>query len=533
MSTVVASLTSLYAAAGEHTYGATQAGSVLAAASAADLCGDGPTASVTFLAHALQCAAHALAAHPLDDELVVAALLHDIGWLLPKPSERAQLTGATDGATDGAIASDAIFIARHDATGSAHLAALGFPARVCALVAGHVSAKRFLVATEESYAAALSRGSAWTLAAQGGPMSPKEVAIFRADADADAMLALRRWDEAAKVPGLVVPGWDEHVQRIEAVLARSRWLSFASPALSPTRALSAVAPGAAASPLGMSGPGYVVVRGWLSADEIAAIRRFADGLPRAPADAVFHTYERDGEGSVVPARTEHFAHLPDADGVGAFLTAGRLRELCSALREGRPMALYKEKLNYKLRGKTGGYLPHVDYYNKMNPETLAREFLLDDADVCVCMVAVDDMDEGNGCPRVAPGWHTSGPKVFQGALEAMSTVDKADVAHALPVVDPATVPWLPVRLAAGDVLIYGNAMPHYSEANSSDRDRRALFAVYTDARHGDQRAAYYASEAVGRRADGTGRLGGKPNGFFTGAAVHVAHRAHEPLGATA
>jgi hypothetical protein len=215
------------------------------------------------------------------------------------------------------------------------------------------------------------------------------------------------------------------------------------------------------------------------------------------------------------------------------------------------MALYKEKVNYKLRGRTGGYLPHVDFYHKMDAATLAREFLLDDADVCVCMIAVDDMDEGNGCPFVAPGWHTSGPRVFRGALESLSLGDKAEIAG-VPVVDPATLPWVPVTLKAGDVLIYGNNMPHKSEANASDRDRRALFAVYSDLKHGEQRTAYYAAEAAGRRADGSGREKGKPcvsrgaprararahlttpspltpqprlrarrNGFFTGDAVHV------------
>jgi predicted HD phosphohydrolase len=513
-SSVVASLTSLYSAAGAHTYGVSQAGADLAAAASSsaaaseDLRGDGPT-GVSFLAHALQCAAQALAAHPDDDELAVAALLHDIGWLLPKPSERAQLTGAAASADAASATADAVFIARHDATGAAHLASLGFPARVCALVAGHVAAKRFLVATEPAYAAALSRGSTWTLAQQGGPMTPAEVSAFRAGADADAMLALRRWDEAAKVPGLAVPDWGAHVPRLEAVLARARWAGFDSPALPPSRALAAVAPDAAASPLGANGPGFAVVRGWLSADELAAVREFADALPAAPADAVFHTLERDGAGAVVPARTEHFAQLADAQGVGAFLRAGRLRDLCSALREGRPMALYKEKLNYKLKGSTGGYKPHVDFYAKMDAQTLAREFLLDDSDVCVCMLAVDDMDEGNGCPWVAPGWHTDGPKVFRGAVESLSLGDRKDVAE-VPVVDPATVPWVPVHLAAGDVLIYGNNMPHYSEANTSERDRRALFAVYSDARHGEQRTAYYAAEAVGRRANGSGRESGKP-----------------------
>ena len=506
---VVASLSALYAGAGTHTYGATQSGADL------DARGDGP-AGVTFLEHALQCAAAALAAAPADDALIVAALLHDVGWLLPRPSSQSELTSAA-----GADA-DAVFIARHDATGSAHLAALGFPARVCALVAGHVAAKRFLVATEPAYAASLSRGSAWTLQQQGGPMTADEVAAFRAGADAANMVALRRWDEAAKVRGLVVPEWGTHLPRLERVLAAARWAPFGSPALPPQRSLAAVVPASLRAALGASGPGFAVVRNWLSADEVAALRAFVAALPAAPASEAFHTYERDGFGRVVPSRTEHFAHLrPDSAGVGAFLADGRLRALCSALREDRPMLLLKEKCNYKLAGKTGGYAPHVDFYSRFDSSTGAREALLDDADVCVCMLAIDAMDEGNGCPFVAPGWHTGGPKVFRGAVESLSLGDQTDVAR-LPVVDPDTVPWQPVCLAAGDVLIYGNNMPHQSAGNASDRDRRALFAVYADARFGDMRAHYYANEAKGRRANGSGREAGKANGFFTGAPVHVA-----------
>lgn len=36
------------------------------------------------------------------------------------------------------------------------------------------------------------------------------------------------------------------------------------------------------------------------------------------------------------------------------------------------------------------------------------------------------------------------------------------------------------ELNEGDVLIYGNLMPHKSAANTSDKHRRALFAIYGD-----------------------------------------------------
>jgi hypothetical protein len=180
--------------------------------------------------------------------------------------------------------------------------------------------------------------------------------------------------------------------------------------------------------------------------------------------------------------------------------------------------LRAEKINYKLKGNTGGYKPHVDFYSKINGETLQREFLLDDCDVCVCMIAIDDMDEGNGCPFVAPGQHTRGPIFFQGAVESLTYGDRATAAG-VPLVDPSTLHWVPVTLAAGDVLVYGNNMPHYSKENASERDRRALFAVYTDLKHGELRGPYYRAEAEGRRKAGSEREGGKANGFFTGQAV--------------
>jgi hypothetical protein len=64
-------------------------------------------------------------------------------------------------------------------------------------------------------------------------------------------------------------------------------------------------------------------------------------------------------------------------------------------------------------------------------------------------------------------------------------------------------------------------MPHQSAENKSDRDRRALFAIYTDStKHGEKiRELYYSKESKERRANGSAKDGGKANLFFTGKAV--------------
>jgi putative nucleotidyltransferase with HDIG domain len=135
---------------------------------------------VTQLEHALQCADLARVAGA-DDELIAAALLHDIGHLIAEGDE----TGAVN----------------HDAAGAAYLRELGCSATVAALVEGHVQAKRYLTAVDAGYYSRLSETSKQTLSKQGGPMSPAEVSAFAVDSMLADKLRLRTWDERAKEPG--------------------------------------------------------------------------------------------------------------------------------------------------------------------------------------------------------------------------------------------------------------------------------------------------------------------------------------------
>jgi gamma-butyrobetaine dioxygenase len=154
---------------------------------------------VDALEHALQCATHALS-DAADDELVVAAALHDIGY-------------------------HALVMARfpgqpHEAAGAAFAAGL-VGERVAWLIAQHVPAKRYLVATDASYARSLSDASVRSLARQGGPMSPPEVAEFEAHPWNMDAARLRRWDDAAKVPGATTCTLAELRDVFERVLARA------------------------------------------------------------------------------------------------------------------------------------------------------------------------------------------------------------------------------------------------------------------------------------------------------------------------
>jgi gamma-butyrobetaine dioxygenase len=129
--------------------------------------------------HALQTAAHAAATDGDDDELVLAAALHDIGRARPVA---ARYRGMPHELAGAAFARD-------------HLTE-----RVAWIVEQHVPAKRYLVAVDPAYHATLSPASVRSLRVQGGPMTADEVAEFDRHPWGPAAVALRRWDDSAKDP---------------------------------------------------------------------------------------------------------------------------------------------------------------------------------------------------------------------------------------------------------------------------------------------------------------------------------------------
>jgi predicted HD phosphohydrolase len=145
--------------------------------------------AVTETEHALQTAYQAEEASA-SDSVIAAALLHDVGHLLHGLPEDIAVRGI-DGRHEEAVAD---------------------PVRL------HVAAKRYLCAVDPAYQAALSPASQLSLRLQGGPFSPDEVRRFEQEPFGQAAVCLRRWDDAAKVEGLVVPGLEHYRPCLQAVL---------------------------------------------------------------------------------------------------------------------------------------------------------------------------------------------------------------------------------------------------------------------------------------------------------------------------
>jgi [1-hydroxy-2-(trimethylamino)ethyl]phosphonate dioxygenase len=159
--------------------------------------------AVSQLEHALQAAFFAERAQARP-ELIVAALLHDVGHLLHDLPEDAPEQGLDD---------------RHEALAARWLEQR-FPGEVVEPVLLHVDAKRYLCATDGDYTRQLSGPSLLSMHLQGGPMSPAEQATFRLHPNWEAALDLRRWDDAAKVPQLKTPPLEHYAGCIDQVLGK-------------------------------------------------------------------------------------------------------------------------------------------------------------------------------------------------------------------------------------------------------------------------------------------------------------------------
>jgi phosphonate degradation associated HDIG domain protein len=156
--------------------------------------------SVSQLEHGLQAALLA-EQEGAPDELVVAALLHDIGHLLHDLPDDAPDNGVDD---------------LHENLGAAWIQGR-FPTSVLEPVRLHVASKRYLCAVEPGYLEALSEPSRVSLQLQGGPMSTEECEAFREGEFFESAIRLRRWDDEAKIAGLETPPLSYFLRHIEAV----------------------------------------------------------------------------------------------------------------------------------------------------------------------------------------------------------------------------------------------------------------------------------------------------------------------------
>ena len=157
--------------------------------------------AVTMSQHMEQTAACAVA-DAAPDNLVIAALLHDIGHFIGEHPIEALENGIDN---------------IHEDVGADYLQA-HFPAEVSEPVRLHVAAKRYLCATDPDYLGRLSDASVQSLEVQGGPMKNAEVEGFEANPHHLAAVKLRHYDDDGKVAGLTIEPVGAYRHTLETLL---------------------------------------------------------------------------------------------------------------------------------------------------------------------------------------------------------------------------------------------------------------------------------------------------------------------------
>ena len=158
---------------------------------------------VTMAEHMLQ-GAHLAEVNGEPDEIVAAALLHDIGHFTSEFGTFS-MTDTHD---------------RHHENAGADVLAEFFPSVVTDCVRHHVAAKRYLCAVDPGYLDKLSEASLHSLRLQGGPMSEQEVAAFEREPNLADIVKVRYLDDAGKEPDMKMPGFSHYAPMLQRIVDR-------------------------------------------------------------------------------------------------------------------------------------------------------------------------------------------------------------------------------------------------------------------------------------------------------------------------
>ncbi|MEM9630043.1 MAG: HD domain-containing protein [Pseudomonadota bacterium] len=156
---------------------------------------------VTMAEHMLQGATIA-EQNGLDEEIIVGALLHDIGHFT------SEFGTFTMNDTEDRY---------HEEAGAEVLSAF-FPSVIVDCVRYHVAAKRYLCATKPDYFNRLSEASIHSLNLQGGPMSDEEVAEFEKNPNLKKIIQVRYLDEAGKRADMETPNFWHFAPMVQRIV---------------------------------------------------------------------------------------------------------------------------------------------------------------------------------------------------------------------------------------------------------------------------------------------------------------------------
>jgi phytanoyl-CoA hydroxylase len=206
--------------------------------------------------------------------------------------------------------------------------------------------------------------------------------------------------------------------------------------------------------------GYVVIRQFLDPNELSELRRELDRyigriaeLPRT--DVMFEDRGR-------PDTLKQLAHMKQNDAFFAeFIVRPRWIGLSAVLLDDTAVAKELEWFNKPPRASRETPAHQDGYY-----------FMLTPAESTTMWLALDSVDEWNGCVRYVPGSQRRGLRPHArtdvlGFSQGITDYGEADYAAEVP-----------IRAEPGDLLVHHALTVHRADANNSDRHRRSLGLIY-------------------------------------------------------
>ena len=207
--------------------------------------------------------------------------------------------------------------------------------------------------------------------------------------------------------------------------------------------------------------GYLIIKNFLSTPEVDKLYHIANSDDTMQKHA-FDLNDQSGKKTKLT-----LWYTPGNDAYGLLTKSNRMIESANSILEGTaPVCHFHSKLMQKEPKVGGAWEWHQDYgYWYKN------EFLLPNQMLSI-MVAITDASKQNGCLQVIKGSHKMG-RIEHGFAGEQVGASQHYVDLAL-----KTMPLVYVEINAGDALIFHSNLLHRSEANTSDKARWSLIAVY-------------------------------------------------------
>jgi phytanoyl-CoA hydroxylase len=216
--------------------------------------------------------------------------------------------------------------------------------------------------------------------------------------------------------------------------------------------------------------GFVQLPYVLTADELEQVRHDLDEVATIALDARHHTSSGDYEKVFVQKVNLWTVH----EGLRRYVFNEKLAEIARQLAGARQVRLWHDHALIKMPGDSKPSPWHQDlpYWPMAEPGALS------------CWMALDDVDERNGCMQFIPESHK------WGKFEPIRLVDAQDLFALVSEPDKKDFTPAVMRMRAGSCTFHHGLTFHYASANSTDQPRRAIITIYmpdgttyTGARH--------------------------------------------------